>query len=311
HAVIYGQRLPTRRRRVGRGLRLPRLPAGALLLAPCGLLLLLVREHLRRQGPLVPHRCRGVADRARPVAGIGNDGILIRAGVVSHPGVLRRVPASGAAGGRMHVPVCACDEEGTVPAATETERLPEPVDLPSGTLHLLLVQLGLAQRSTESPPCRLGCCSAVRQRHPFTGGSQHLLIALAPATSGRLPVTDRPMQFVEVYSLTREGRRQLRRRRLRVLIECDRICATHIESELLDQRRAGGVRLPGGNLHVSFTASDGSELAPVALLSGVSLSHDARHDRFPPVDDCSPWEVGGAPRRRDKADSGVSARAQR
>src|SRR5699024_7891565 len=220
-------------------------------------------------------------------------------GVVGHPGVLGRGPAGGAAGGRVHVPVRVRDEEGPVPAATDAERLLEPVELLPGTLGLLLGCFGLAQRTTDPGACRLGCRPAIGKGHPFTGRGQHLPVALAPGAASLPAVADRPVQRGETTPLPGQGRRKLRRRLPCVLIEGDRIRGAHIEPELLDQPCPGRILLPGLDLHVSFFAKDRSELAPVALLAGIPLPHDARHHRSPSVDGCSPGEVGGAPRRRD------------
>src|SRR5699024_12060916 len=126
----------------------------AFLLAPGCVLLLLVAQHLRRQGPLIPHRRRGVADRAGPVAGISDDRVLVRPGVVGHPGVLGGGVAGGAAGGRMHVPVRTCNEKGPAPPATEPKCLLEPVDLRPSTLGLLLCFYSVAQRPTDPPTRR-------------------------------------------------------------------------------------------------------------------------------------------------------------
>src|SRR5699024_8673835 len=122
-------------------------------------------------------------------------------------------PAGGATGGRVHVPVRACDEEGPVPAATDAERLLEPVDLLPGTLGLLLGCFGLAQRTTDPRPSRLGRRPAIRQGHPFAGCGQGFRVALAPGAAGLTAVADRPVQRGETTLLAREGGRQLRRRR--------------------------------------------------------------------------------------------------
>src|SRR5699024_9525555 len=109
---------------------------------------------------------------------IGDDDILVRSGVVGHPGVLGRGPPRGAAGGRVHVPVRVRDEEGPDPAATDAERLLEPVDLLPGTLGLLLGCFGLPQRYTDPGACRLGCRPVIRQGYPFAGCGQGFLVAL-------------------------------------------------------------------------------------------------------------------------------------
>src|SRR5699024_10631280 len=85
--------------------------------------------HLRRQGSLIPHRGRGVADRARPVAGITDDGVLVGTCVVGHPGVLGGGAAGRTVRARVHVRAGTSDQEGTVPAATAPERLVQPVHL--------------------------------------------------------------------------------------------------------------------------------------------------------------------------------------
>src|SRR5699024_1181899 len=85
--------------------------------------------HLRRHGSLIPHRGRGVADRARPVAGITDDGVLVGTCVVGHPGVLGGGAAGRTVRARVHVRAGTSDQEGTVPAATAPERLVQPVHL--------------------------------------------------------------------------------------------------------------------------------------------------------------------------------------
>src|SRR5699024_8599715 len=160
NTVADRQRLARRGRGVGGGLRLLRLPRGALLLASGGVVLLFVGEHLCGQAPLIPDRGGGVADRAGPVAGIRDDVLLVGPGVVGHPGVLRRGPAGRARRARMHVTARIRDEEGPVPAAPDPERLLEPVNLFPGTLRLLTGRLSVTQGLAESRPGRLGRSSA-------------------------------------------------------------------------------------------------------------------------------------------------------
>src|SRR5699024_8521658 len=119
-----------------------------------------------------------------------------------------------------------------------------------------------------------------RQGYPFAGCGQGFLVALTPAAAGLPAVADRPVQRGETAPLAGQGRRQLRRRRLRVLIELDRIRGAHIEPEPPGQRRTGRITLSRVDLHISLAPSDRPELAPVALLARIPLPHDARHDRF-------------------------------
>src|SRR5699024_5749738 len=224
------------------------------------------------------------------------------------------------AGGRMHVPVRTCNEKGPVPPATEPKCLLEPVDLRPSTLGLLLSFFSLAQRPTDPPTRRLGCRTGIGKGRPFAGCGQHLIVALTPGTAGLPAVADRPVQRGETTPLPGQGRRKLRRRLPCVLIEGDRIRGAHIEPELLDQRCPGSFGLPGADVHVSFSARDRSELAPIALLPGVSLADDAAHlvppdaRRFPP----GQWAgrtVGGtrprAPRSHRAGDGSASRVAAR
>src|SRR5699024_244369 len=288
-----------RGRGVGGGLRLLRLPRGALLLASGGVVLLFVGEHLCGQAPLIPDRGGGVADRAGPVAGIRDDVLLVGTGVVGHPGVLGRGPAGRARRARMHVTARIRDEEGPVPAAPDPERLLEPVNLFPGTLRLLTGRLSVTQGLAESRPGRLGRSSAIGQGHPFAGRLDHLLIALAPGTI-LLPVADGPMQRVEGPPLAREGRRQLARCRLGMIVELDGLRSAHIEPEPPHQCRTGSIfrSRVGVDLDVSLAASDRPEFTLVALLPRVLLPH-AHRCWLPPALGCLPTEVGGAEMRPD------------
>src|SRR5699024_5647794 len=154
--------------------------------------------HLRRQGSLIPHRGRGVANRARPVAGITDDGILVGTCLVGRLGVL----ACGSAGrtvlARVHVSAGTNNQEGRVPAATDTERVVQHVHLLPCTVHPLAGRVGVAQGLAELLPCRLGSGAPVGEAHPFAGRCDHLLVALAPVSAGTLAVADSPVQRIDV-----------------------------------------------------------------------------------------------------------------
>src|SRR5699024_1906664 len=183
----------------------------------------------RRQGPLIPPRGRGIADRARPVAGITHDGVLVGTGVGSHPDVLGGGSARRTIRAGVDMAIGTGDQEGPVPAATDPERLVQTVHLLPGTLHPLPGRLGITPGLAELLPGRLGSGAPVGEAHPLAGCCEHLLIALVPGSASTLAVADSPVQRIDVPTYACTCLTQLGSRGCGVLVEVDRVRGAHIE----------------------------------------------------------------------------------